>query len=420
MSDTITLTLTGMAHGGAALGREMGGQSRGSRVIFVPYALPGEEVEVELVMVKERYAQARLQKVLRPSADRVSPPCPYFGVCSGCHFQHIAYPRQLALKEEVVRDQLGRIAGITSLPLLPIIPNPEPYGYASDLTLSPTTAGGMGLWAASERHVIPVDDCLLPRPPLRQLLQDVDMALPDLRRVTLRMGDDGALLAALEVEDVEPPEIGVDFPVSVALVLPDGTAANLIGDNYVVQAVGGRDFRVSAGAFFYSSPPMTEKLVQTVLAFADLRGGEQVLELYSGVGTLTAFLAAAADEVTAIEANVDAVADMAVNLEDVDNVSVYEGAAEAVLPLLTVRPDVVVVDPGGGGMPASVLQPLIQLNPNRLIYVSDDVATLARDARHLTRGGYRLAQIQPLDMEPQTFHILTVSLWQPHEGFARN
>lgn len=416
MPDTISLTLTGMAHGGAALGRASDSQNGGGRVIFVPYTLPGEEVEVELITVKERYAQARLHQVLHPSPDRVSPPCPYFGICSGCHFQHIAYPRQLTLKEQVVRDQLGRIGGIMTVPLLPIIPNPEPYGYAIDLTLSPTTEGGVGLWSASEHRVIPIADCLLPRPPLRQLMQDVDLLLPDLRKVMLRMGDDASLLAALEVEDMEPPEIGVDFPVSVALVLPDGTAANLIGDNLLVQAVHGRDFRVSAGVFFYPSPAATEYLVETVLNFAHLTGKEQVLEIYSGMGTLTVFLAAAAAEVIGVEANADAVADMAVNLEEVSNVSVYEGPAEEILPLLSVQPDVVVVDPPEGGMPASILQPLIQLAPDRLVYVSSDVATLARDARHLVRAGYRLVQLQPIDMEPQTYRILTVSLWQPQKA----
>ncbi len=412
MSDIITLTLTSMAHGGTALGRETGGSARGSRVIFVPYALPDEEVEVEIVAAKERYAQARLQRVLRPSPDRVTPPCPHFGVCSGCHFQHIEYGRQLALKEQIVHDQLARIGGLVSPPVQPVMPNPEPYGYRIDLTLSPTPDGGVGLWSASQRQVIPIETCLIARPELRQLLQDVDIALPNLRKVTLRVGDDLSLLAALEIEEAEPPEIDVDFPVSVALVLPDGTAANLIGDNYLVQAVRGRDFRVSAGVFFYPSPPATEKLVETVLSLAGLSGQETVLELYSGVGTLTAFLAAAAAEVIAVEANEDAVADMAVNLEDVDNVTVYEGVVEEILPLLAAQPDVVVVDPPEGGMPASVLQPLIQLAPTRLIYVSGDVATLARDARYLIRAGYRLVQVQPIDMEPQTYRILTVSLWQ--------
>lgn len=408
MSDLITLILTSMAHGGSALGREVDG----GRIIFVPYALPGEEVEVEIVTARERYAQARLRRVLRPSPDRVAPPCPHFGVCSGCHFQHIAYERQLVLKEQVVRDQLARIGGLVSPPVQPTIPNPEPYGYRIDLTLSPTPEGGVGLWSASQRQVIPIETCLIARPELQQLLQDVDIALPNLRKATLRVGDDASLLAALEIEDVEPPEIDVDFPVSVALVLPDGAAANLIGDNYLVQAVRGRDFRVSAGAFFYPSPPAAEKLVETVLALAHLHGQETVLELYSGVGTLTAFLAAAAAEVIAVEANEDAVADMAVNLADTDNVTVYAGVAEEVLPLLSLQPDVVVVDPPDEGMPASILQPLLQLAPARLVYVSGDVATLARDARYLIRGGYRLTQLQPIDMEPQTFRILTVSLWQ--------
>ncbi len=404
------LTLTDMAHGGAALGRDAD-----RRVIFVPYALPGETVEVAIHDDRGRFAHAELLRVVEASPDRVEPVCRHFGVCGGCHWQHIAYPRQLALKAAVVRDQLARIGGLPDAPVRPTWPNPEPTRYSTVLSLSPTEEGGVGLWAPREARVLPVEVCHLAREPLEALLGELDIALPDLRRLHLRLGDDGALLAALEVEGVEPPEIELDFPLSLAILLPDGTAANLIGDNYTVQSLKGRDFRVSAGAFFYPSPAAADRLVDAVLEMAGLDAGHagQVLEVYAGVGALTAFLAARAEAVVAVEANADAVDDLALNLADLDNISVYLGEAEAIVPALTLAPDVVVVDPPAQGLSREVLQGVLALRPERLVYVSGDVATLARDARHLRDGGYALRDLLPLDMAPQTFQVLTVSLWTP-------
>ncbi|MCA9972437.1 MAG: hypothetical protein KC425_19585, partial [Anaerolineales bacterium] len=246
------------------------------------------------------------------------------------------------------------------------------------------------------------------------LLADVDLDLPGLRKLTLHVGDDGAMLAALEVEGVEPPELAVDFPISVAIVLPDRTAATLIGDSYVVQQVHGRDFRVSAGSDFRLSPAGAAQVVDAVLRYANLSGTERVLELYSGVGLLTAFLAANAAVVAAVEVNADAVADTAVNLADLDNVYLYEDWVEQALPEieLTPPPALTVVNPPDKGLSADALAAVLDVAAPRLIYVSSDVATLARDGKQLRRGGYRLLEVQPIDTRPQTYHVETVSVWE--------
>ncbi|MCI0398840.1 MAG: class I SAM-dependent RNA methyltransferase [Chloroflexi bacterium] len=403
---TITLTLTDMAHGGAALGRD-----DKDRVIFVPLAIPGEKVQVEIVEDKKRYARGRLVEVLEPSPARVVPRCPHFGPCGGCQYQHIEYAGQLRFKETIVRDQLERIGGLAGVVVRPCLANPEPWAYRVDTAFNPAPGGGLGYWSPALGQVMPIEVCYIIRPELLELYQDVDLELPGLRRLTLRVGDGGALLAALEVEDVEPPALEADFPVSVSIVLPDGTAANLVGDNYLVQTIKERDFRVSAGVFFYPSPPATALLVDSVLGYAALTGAETVLEAYSGAGTLTAFLAPAAASLVAVEANPDAVADAAVNLDEFDNVSLYQGTAEAVLPLLDVIPQVMVVDPPAEGLSPAVLDQIRRLTPGRLVYVSADAATLARDGKRLAAAGYTLLELQPIDMFPQAFPILTVSAW---------
>src|SRR5690606_18720803 len=200
--------------------------------------------------------------------------------------------------------------------------------------------------------------------------------------------------------------------VSVAMVLPDGQAANLVGDNYIVQTVRGRDFRVSAGCFFYPDPQMTDLLVRQVQEMAALTGRETVLDAYAGVGTLAAFLAPDAAAIHAIEANPDAVADAALNLADTENVAFYEGLVEEILPLLEVQADVVVVDPPPAGLPKDTVEQIVAHRPARLTYSSEDVATLARDGKQLARQGYRPVVVQPPDMYPQSYQIQTVSLWQ--------
>jgi 23S rRNA (uracil1939-C5)-methyltransferase len=405
--ETVTLALTGMANGGAALGRDQKG-----RVIFVPYAIPGETVRAEIVEDKGRFAQARLLEVISANPQRIQPRCAHFGTCGGCAFQHIQYEAQLAYKREVVRDQLQRIGRLNAANVCPVLPHPQPWAYRIDMTFSPTADNRLGLWSPSAGAVIPIHECHIAQPALMALFADIDLELPGMRSLTLRQGDDTSLLLALAVDSVEPPQLDTDIPVSVAMVLPDGEAANLIGDNFLVQRVRGVDFRVSAGCFFYPSPPMTAQLVEVVQDYAKLAGYEQVVDAYAGVGLFSAFLAPHAGAVSGIELNPDAIDDAAVNLAETENVSLFHGSVEEVLPHLSPAPEVMIVDPPANGLSQAAMAAIVASGPERLIYVSEDIATLARDSRQLAQQGYTLVEVQPLDMFPQSFAVLTVSLWE--------
>ena len=405
--EKITLDITEWAHGGSAIGRA----SRG-RTIFIPLTIPGEKVRAQIVSQKNKYAQAELVQVLQPSPERVIPRCQHFGVCGGCHFQHMSYQTQLVAKEDVLRDQLARLGGFKQAHVQPVLANPEPWGYRVEMVLSPVGNGRLGYWSPVKREIIAIEECPIAQPTLLALLQDVELDLPGLRKLSLRVGDDEALLAAIEVDGVEPPELEADFPISVAIVLPDKTAASLVGDLYSVQQINGRDFRVSPGVEMTASPAGMGLLVETVLRYAVLTGEENVVELYSGAGTLTAFLAEQAGELVAVERNPDAVADLAANLDDLDNVTVFEGEVEAVLPLMPEGIDLMVAHPWASGLSRKAVMAITAAKPDRFIYVSSDVATLARDGRSLGNAGYKLVEVQPIDMQPQTFHIETVSLWE--------
>ena len=402
----LTLTLTDMAHGGLALGRE-----RGGRPVFVPLAIPGETVRVRLPDDRRGFARGELLEVVQPSADRVAPRCRHFGVCGHCHLQHMAYDAQLRAKEAAARDQLTRVAGLKEPPLRPIRPAPQEYGYRAETALYPAEEGGLGYWSPVERRILRVEEWPILQPAREAALSDVDVELPGLRRLTLRLGDDDELLAALEVDDVEPPELAADFPVSVAIVLPDRTAASLIGDPYLLQTVAGREYRISPGVDYPAHPAMAEVLMNVVLDLAAIGPTDRVLLSPGGAGHLAAALAGRAVEIAVVEPNPDAVADAAENLDAFDNVAIYEGVEEDVLPALPDEPDVVVLRPADG-LSAAAFGLLERLRPRKRVIVIDEVGQLAKDAKRLTKMGYRPVAFQPVDVSPQGFQVEIVSLWR--------
>lgn len=409
--ETFALQLTSIAHGGAALGRHEG------RVIFVPYALPGETARVEITEDKGRYAFARLVEVLEPSPDRVAPPCPYFGLtgCGGCQWQHAAYEAQLRFKAKIVADQLMRIGSIAEPRVHPTLPDGSGWAYRNHAQFHPAPGGGLGFQGVSvgrPRGVVTGDECPILHPLLSELYGALDFDLPGLLRLSLRAGTEtGDSMLIFEMEDDLPPSLESDMPVSCVLLLSDGRHANLIGNNHITEVVAGRAYRISAPSFFQVNTPQSAQLVRLVTEYLDLRGGETVLDGYCGVGLFTAHLAERAGLVIGVELAPTAVADLLDNTAEFDNVEVIEGSVEAVLPDLDVPLDAAVVDPPRAGMDRFALDALVARQPARVVYVSCDPATLARDAKRLVRAGYRLVEVQPVDMFPQTYHVESVALF---------
>ena len=401
--EIVELKLTAMAHGGAALGRD-----QNNRVIFVSGAIPGEQVEVALRSAKSRFGRAKLQRVIVSSSDRIETPYPPIGPHGGLTYQHMTYEAQLRYKQEVVVDQLKRIGGVDVTPIIrPIVPSPKQWAYDYDVRLSPTAEGGFGFWDG-EAVTAPGNQLPTLMPALEKLVQDFDFELPGLRLMTLRAGSDDSLLIALEITEAEPPQLEADFPVSVALVMPDKTAANLLGFNTIYRQVNDQLLRISAGSDFHGNLSMVPNLIEVVAGYTDQAG--RIAELYAGVGTLTRALSEVGDEVHALERSGDAIEDAAENLEETENVSLYSGWAEDVLPMLEFRPDVVVLDPPAEGAGAEAMAAVVASDPSRIIYSGSDIATLARDVKALTEAGYRPVSLTPLDMLPQTFHVHAVVL----------
>jgi 23S rRNA (uracil1939-C5)-methyltransferase len=409
----IELAITALTHAGEGIGRHAG------RAIFVPFALPGETVQVDIVEEKKSFARARLVEIVTPAPERITPRCPHHfslagadklqAACGGCQLQHLAYSAQLQFKRQVVIDQFTRVGGFAQPPVRPMLPSPAEFNYRNHVQFALTPSGELGFRAANSHAIIPIRECHLLHPALAALFGHIQAeAGLDFDYLTLRTGADDDVLVVVETA-AEAPEVELDLPVSAALLRPDGSSFTVAGRDYVVAEVRGRLFQVSAGSFFQVNLLMTEQLVELVLAGLALQPGETVLDLYCGVGLFSAFMAPLAARVVGVEAYAPAVSDAAVNLDEFENVEIYEASAEEVLPDADMRFEAAVLDPPRAGCSPEVIDALVRLRPARLIYVSCDPATLARDARRLAAGGYALEWVQPLDMFPQTHHVESVA-----------
>ncbi len=405
----VEIELLAFTYGGDCVGRLPDG-----RAVFVPFTLPGEIARVELVEQKRSFARARLIEVLQPSPERIQARCAHFQVCGGCHYQHMSYHHQLAAKQDILRDQFERIAGIRDVPLKPIMPSPQAWNYRNSLQFHLDARGRLGFLAAASHTVVPIQECHLPAAPLNDLWPRLEFdPLSDIQRVQLRLGSGEELLLALESSDPQPPEFSVDFPLSAVHLGPAGRLI-LAGDEYLVMEILGRAFKVRADSFFQVNIPMAEAMVQYLLNELPADPEMDFLDVYCGVGLFSAFLAPRYQRCLAVESAPSACDDFIDNLGDYDNVELYIGAAETVLPALQVKGGVAVVDPPRAGLDRAALDALVAIRPQVLAYVSCDPATLARDAKRLLAAGYRLQSVQPFDLFPQTYHIETISRFTAH------
>jgi 23S rRNA (uracil1939-C5)-methyltransferase len=459
--EPVTLELTGVAHGGEAIGRHEG------RVFFVPYGLPGETVVAEIVQDKADYARAEIVEIAEASPDRVTAPCAYFGACGGCQWQHASYEAQLRFKRGIVAEQLRRIGHFEDSErlVLPTIGMADPYHYRNHARFTVGRRFGELCFTRSGTHqLLRIDHCWLMEPTIDAILARLQRRLPGFRahQLSIRVGaNTGDLLVNPEL-----PELGEPVPISeeererthdafgasserpfglgVAAEQPIEEYATLwpsdeipAGQTELYEELLGRRFRVAAPAFFQVNTRREQRgpdfpTPEIVARFGDLISGDGlsiaetlvllgidrldpqsddvVVDAYCGVGTFSAVLAPFVREVIGIEESPAAVKDADQNCRDLPNLRFIAGKVEDVLPKLTERPTKVLLDPARVGCERPVLDSLIAAQPERIVYVSCEPATLARDLAILREGGYTLESVQPLDMFPQTYHVESVSL----------
>ena len=413
MNEIQKVTFEKLVFGGDCLGRLPDG-----RAVFVPFALPGEVAEIEITESKERFARGRVVNLLVKSPDRIEAPCPYFTICGGCHYQHLDYAQQLKLKQALVKDQLERIGKLTNLPEIPMTASATPFGYRNQVQLHPTNLengeglSSLGFKRADSNNVLPIAKCLLVPDELNAILAQLELeANSGISRLAMRIDSDGELMLIFTGESDEPPDLSIELPVSSSYIFPDGQCLNLSGNDALVFTVLGKEFLVSPESFFQVNLSVAEEMIKHVLSLFDGQESLEILELYSGVGLFTRFLAPHASQLTAIESSPSACFDFVTNLDEFDNISLYEGAVEDVLPglLEQIAPvNLVVLDPPRAGLNVKARQALIDLAPHQIIYISCDPSTLARDLKHFSESGYDLQSLKAFDMFPQTAHVETM------------
>ena len=445
----IEITVDKTAHGGQGVARLDG------FVLFIRGAVPGDRVMVQVIRKKKGYAEARIIELLEPSPHRVSAPCPYSGHCGGCQWQHVKYEHQLEYKREHVREAMLHIGGLSEIPVHAAIPSEKKFAYRNKMEFSFSDRRwllpeemeqpgidrslALGLHVPGTFHkVIDIDACLLQQETGNRILREVKKYVKDSgipvyglrshhgfwRFLTIRYstafnewmvnlvtseGRRDAVAPLSEalcrrIKNIKTIVNNINRKKASIAIGEEEIA--LSGEGYLKDRIGPFEFQVSANSFFQTNSLSTEKLYQKAVEYAELTGSEVVLDLYCGTGTIPIFISNMVSEIIGLEIAQSAVTDAENNCRanGVTNCRFVLGDIRKSLGTLKLKPDLLIIDPPRAGMHKDVLTMVMKLAPKRIIYISCNPATLARDMG-LMAEAYEPLEIQPVDMFPHTYHI---------------
>ncbi|WP_411836465.1 23S rRNA (uracil(1939)-C(5))-methyltransferase RlmD [Paenibacillus taichungensis] len=455
-NEETVIDIIGMNHDGEGVGRANG------YTLFVQGALPGETVRVRVMKTKKQYGYAKLLEIVKASPDRVSAPCPIYDQCGGCQIQHMSYAGQLAWKRQLVVDNLQRIGKLNVLVegaegaeqqgirILPTMGMDEPWRYRNKAQVPIGAAeGGLvgGFYAKGSHRIIDMDTCLIQHEHNDEVVAKVkeigshlgisayneETGRGLLRHVVVKKAfRTGEMMLVLVTNGRDIPHkdawIGsireaIPHVASICqnvnkkqtnVIFGDETRV-LWGRDVIYDYIGDVQFAISARSFYQVNPVQTEVLYGKTVEYAGLSGKETVIDAYCGIGTISLFLAQHADQVYGVEIVPEAIEDARSNamLNDMKNVKFEVGASEDVIPRWKeqgIEADVIVVDPPRKGCDPRLLDTILEMKPERVVYVSCNPSTLARDLRVLEDGGYRTVEVTPVDMFPHTVHVESVAV----------
>ncbi|QNT76415.1 23S rRNA (uracil(1939)-C(5))-methyltransferase RlmD [Dehalogenimonas etheniformans] len=384
-SKTMTLTLNGIGEFGDTSSEYEG------RTISVFGGIPGETVEANIIRQTDDGIDAMVNRVIEASTHRRDAVCPYFGQCSGCQWQHIEYNYQLQLKREIVKRAMES-EGLDGSLVGEVLPSPSEFGYRNHARLSVRRRlNSFGFINKVTHQFVPIDHCPIMAEGVNSLLSALNGRCGETTQFSIRYG-------------VNTDE----YLIQPQFKNPDVTV--ITGQLYYQENLGGRKFRVSSPSFFQVNTPQTERLIGLVRQRLNLSGNETIIDAYAGVGTFSVMLAPYVKKVIAIEESGAAIKDARVNVRDITNVELIEARTESVLPHLGRLANAIIVDPSRTGCHPSALKTLNFYPPKKLVYVSCNPATLARDLRVLTRGPYEVEDVTPVDLFPQTYHVESMAV----------
>lgn len=453
-NDELELTISDLGTTGEGIGRVDG------YVLFVKDTVIGDRVRVKVMKAKKNYAYARLVEILEASENRVEAPCPVARSCGGCQIQFMNYEEQLRFKTDKVYNNIKRIGGIEDFEMEPVIGMESPFHYRNkaQFPVGKDRDGNIvsGFYAGRTHSIIDMDHCMLGICPggrdvngeimklIKVFMKEMGIQPYDektgkglVRHVLIRIGKTtGQLMVCLVINGKKLPHAEIlvdalkDIPGMTDISLSVNTKRNnvimgneiisLFGPGYIEDYIGDVKFRISPLSFFQVNPEQTEKLYNKAVEYAGLTGKETVWDLYCGIGSISLFLAKKAKKVLGVEIVPEAIEDAKVNaqINDIGNAEFLVGAAEDVVPEYfeknpeapECQPDVIVVDPPRKGCDEKLLETMTLMKPERIVYVSCDSASLARDLKWLDGHGYKLEKVTPCDQFGQTVHVETVCL----------
>nr|WP_288597440.1 23S rRNA (uracil(1939)-C(5))-methyltransferase RlmD [uncultured Mediterraneibacter sp.] len=455
-NDIVTVEITDIGVSGEGIGHVDG------YTLFIKDAVIGDVVEAKVMKAKKNYGYARLMKVITPSEYRVEPKCAFARRCGGCQIQEMSYDRQLAFKDQKIRGNLERIGGFTKeridTVMQPVVGMEHPFGYrnkaqfpfGTDKEGNPIT----GFYAGRTHDIIANTDCALGVEQNKEILEIILQYMREnkiksydektgkglIRHALIRYGfKTKEIMVCLVVNGKKLPKaerlieklIQIEGMTSIT-ISPNTRRDNIImgdsyeilwGQGYITDYIGNVKYQISPLSFYQVNPVQTEKLYGLALEYADLKGDETVWDLYCGIGTISLFLAQKAKQVYGVEIVPQAIDDAKENakINAIDNAEFFVGKAEEVLPEYyaeyerehngeTAHADVIVVDPPRKGCDETLLETIVKMQPEKVVYVSCDSATLARDLKYLCANGYEIRMCRGVDQFPQSVHVETVVL----------
>ncbi len=404
------------------------------KVVFVPYTVTGDMAWIEMIEEKRKYSMGRLVQIADPSPWRVNPPCPYFGICGGCQWQHIDYRFHGELKKRILMESLKRIGKIRDLPPIDVTPSPKSYDYRARVQLK-ARGGALGYFRERSHVIVDIDHCPISDPLVNQMIQELRgelAAFSKMGEIEINVSPQERkgvvilhpFLRNRGLEDFAR-KILQDHPILKGIAIGAKNGLKLLGDPSLHFTVSlhrsGAErtlrLRASALSFLQVNLEQNRRLIETVLEFSGVRGNQTVLELYAGIGNFTLPLADEASAVIGVEENGTAIEDARFNAEKngIKNCSFVHGKAEEVLKNLSGKPDQVVLDPPRTGC-KTILDRVVGLKPERIVYVSCEPSTFSRDLCLFAESGYSLQRLRLIDMFPQTYHMEVVGLLTPSHG----
>ena len=372
------------------------------KVTFIPNALPGEIVDIEIVETKSKYNIGEVKNYIQKSDVRIEPVCPYYHECGGCDLMHMPYDEEVIYKEEKIKNIMQRYAGLTNVSK--IVRCQKELGYRNKVTFKVDKK--LGIYKKDSHDITYIDNCMLISEQMNSYIEIINnMDLTGVYEVVIRESDNADMIIFKCDDDVK---LDVDDLEANVVRYYDRKYKTLKGNNYIIDKIGDLSYKISPSSFFQVNAHQVKRLYDLVLENLELKNTDKVLDLYCGTGTIGLYVSRYCSDVFGIELNEDAIKDANYNkkLNDIDNIFFTAGDSK-IIKDISYEPNKIIVDPPRAGLDQKVIEEILNINPEMVVYVSCDPITLARDLNFF-KDKYEIEKIIPVDMFPRTYHVETV------------